>query len=255
MPEPITTKTEQPQHIAIIMDGNGRWAKRRHLPRHAGHRAGLKAARRIIEACGNQGIRALTLFAFSSENWQRPANEVTRLMELFLNALNDETAQLNEKNVRLRFIGERSHFSPDLQQQMQQAEKLTNDNNGLQLQIAAGYGGRSDIVAAARACAQQVLDGAIAPDEINEAAFSRQLSLSELADPDLFIRTGGERRISNFLIWNMAYTELYFCDELWPDFDDSALSDAITWFGARQRRFGRTSEQLQSTPKQEADHA
>ncbi|HET9679418.1 MAG TPA: polyprenyl diphosphate synthase [Gammaproteobacteria bacterium] len=242
-----------PQHIAIIMDGNGRWAKQRHLPRHAGHRAGLKTARRIIEACGNRRIPALTLFAFSSENWQRPANEVKRLMELFVNALNDETPQLHDNKVRLRFIGERGNFSPALQQQMQEAENLTAGNHGLQLQIAAGYGSRADIVAAARDCARQVVDGVLAPDAINETLFAERLALNGLAEPDLFIRTGGERRISNFLLWDMAYTELYFCDALWPDFDDDALNEAVSWFGARQRRFGRTP--AQAALAQEGNHA
>lgn len=253
MSAPVT-EIQSPKHIAVIMDGNGRWARKRRLPRHAGHRAGLKTARRIIESCGNRRISALTLFAFSSENWQRPANEVKRLMELFLNAVSDETPQLHEKQVKLRFIGERQHFSPELQQQMQQAENLTNDNAGLRLQIAAGFGGRADIVAATRACIQQAMAGTVVPDDITEERFAGQLALHDLPDPDLFIRSGGERRISNFLLWNMAYTELYFCDDLWPDFDENALDNALSWFAARQRRYGRTPGQI-VVKKQGSGHA
>lgn len=223
-----------PRHIAIIMDGNGRWARRRLLPRPAGHRAGLTAARGVIEACIKHGVAALTLFAFSSENWQRPQTEVGSLMGLFMNALDSEVAELNANKVRIRFIGARETFSAALQQGMHAAEQLTVANRGLALNIAAGYGGRWDILQAARKLSA-------APG--GESEFGQLLALGDQPDPDLFIRTGGEQRISNFLLWNLAYTELYFTDTLWPDFDVAALEEALRWYAQRQRRFGRTPEQ------------
>ena len=223
-----------PRHIAIIMDGNGRWAKRRLLPRPAGHRAGLTAARRVIEACAKYGVGALTLFAFSSENWQRPPPEVGNLMGLFMNALDSEVAELHTNKVRIHFIGARETFSAALQQGMQEAEQLTAANQGLVLNIAAGYGGRWDILRAARK---------FSATSGNESEFGQLLALGNQPDPDLFIRTGGEQRISNFLLWNLAYTELYFTDTLWPDFDAATLEEALAWYAQRQRRFGRTPEQ------------
>lgn len=240
------TDARLPRHVAVIMDGNGRWARRRGLPRHAGHRAGLKAARAVIRRCGERGVEALTLFAFSSENWDRPGEEVARLMELFLRALNEEVPALHENGVRLRFIGERSSFGAELQAGMREAEALTAANAGLKLQIAAGYGGRRDILAAARRVAERVAAGSLAPEALDERELAAGLALAGLPEPDLFIRTGGERRISNFLLWDLAYTELYFCDTLWPDFDPAALDAALDWYAGRERRFGRTSEQLES---------
>ncbi len=238
-----------PQHIAVIMDGNGRWARRRHLPRQAGHRAGQKAVRAVIEQCARRGVSALTLFAFSSENWQRPDTEVHSLMNLFLQALNDEVPELHKQQVRLRFIGALEQFSDKLQAGMRQAEQLTQTNSGLQLQIAIGYGGRWDITQAARQLAQRAAAGELDPATITEADLAQARMLTGIAEPDLFIRTGGEQRISNFLLWDLAYTELYFCDTLWPDFDANALDAALTWFAGRERRFGLTTEQRQ------ADHA
>ncbi|MGH8281911.1 MAG: isoprenyl transferase [Gammaproteobacteria bacterium] len=237
-----------PKHIAIIMDGNGRWAKRRLLPRQAGHRAGVTAARRVIEACAQRSIGVLTLFAFSSENWQRPRTEVGSLMGLFMNALESEVAELHKNNVRIRFIGARDTFSTLLQEGMQGAEQLTQANTGLALNIAAGYGGRWDILRAVRRLAADTASGRLHSEELDETRLAQSLALAGLPDPDLFIRTGGEQRISNFLLWNLAYTELYFTDSLWPDFDAKALNEALRWYGARQRRFGRTPEQMQDSP-------
>lgn len=227
------------------MDGNGRWAEARGKPRHAGHRAGVETVRRVIETCGQEGVRVLTLFAFSSENWQRPETEVKMLMELFFTALNREIRRLQKRNVRLRIIGDISAFSEKLQQLIREGERLTAENDGLVLQIAANYGGRWDITQAARNLARQVKAGLLQPEEIDEAVFARQLSFADQPDPDLFIRTGGEKRISNFMLWQCAYTELYFTDVLWPDFDDQALRDAFEDFARRQRRFGRVSAQVE----------
>jgi len=235
-----------PRHIAIIMDGNGRWAKKRFLPRQAGHHAGLKAARRVIEACAQHSIAVLTLFAFSSENWQRPRTEVGNLIELFVGAIDSEVADLHKNNVSIHFIGDCSAFTQGLQDGMCQAERLTQLNTGLILNIAVSYGGRWDMLQAVKKMCMETITGKIQPEEIDEGRLSGALALSGLPDPDLFIRTGGEQRISNFLLWNLAYTELYFLDELWPDFDDATLQVALDWYAARQRRFGRTSEQLGS---------
>ncbi len=234
-----------PRHIAIIMDGNGRWARRRALPRHAGHRAGVTAVRKIIEACAKRGVEVLTLFAFSSENWRRPHNEVGLLMELFMKALQSEIESLHANKVRLRFVGDLTGFAAELVAQMRDAEALTGANTGLILVVAVGYGGRWDIVQAARGLAEDVRDGKLAASSIDEAAFAGRLSVGDLPEPDLFIRTAGEHRISNFLLWSLAYTELHFTDTLWPDFDAEALDIAIADFSGRQRRFGRTPEQME----------
>lgn len=233
-----------PQHIAIIMDGNGRWAKKRFLPRQAGHRAGIKAAKRIIEASAKYGVSVLTLFAFSSENWQRPKTEVGNLIDLFIGALENEVTELHKNDVRIHFIGNTPAFSQTLQRSMQQAERLTQANRGLKLNIAVSYGGRWDLLQAIRELAAQTVDRNIQPDEIDENRVSKALALSGFPDPDLFIRTGGEQRISNFLLWNLAYTELYFTDKLWPDYEAADLQSAIDWYATRQRRFGLTSEQI-----------
>jgi undecaprenyl diphosphate synthase len=233
-----------PRHLAVIMDGNGRWAKARGRPRTLGHRAGARAVNLCIDTCISRGVEALTLFAFSSENWQRPADEVSALMGLFLRALDREVEELHRRRVRLRFIGEHSAFTADLQRRMQQAEQLTAGNRGLQLSIAASYGGRWDIARAARRLAARVAAGELALEAIDENALDAAMSLSELPPPDLFIRTGGDQRISNFLLWQIAYTELYFTETLWPDLSAAELEAAFAAFATRERRFGRTSEQL-----------
>ena len=234
-----------PSHIAIIMDGNGRWANNRGLPRAAGHRAGVKTLRSIVERCVARNIHVLTVYAFSSENWGRPGQEVSFLLDLFMTALNEEVDALHENDVRLKFIGERSAFPDKLQETIATAEKLTEGNKGLNLNIAANYGGRWDIIEVARKLALQVANQDLKADDINENLFSQKLSLADLPEPDLFIRTGGEQRVSNYLLWQIAYTELYFTDLLWPEFSQKALDDAINWFEGRQRRFGKTSEQIQ----------
>jgi undecaprenyl diphosphate synthase len=233
-----------PRHVAVIMDGNGRWASQRGLPRSAGHQSGVEPLRMCIRECVRQGIEALTVFAFSSENWRRPTEEVQRLMGLLLEALTHEVDELLANGVRLGFIGEREQLDAPLQAQMRVSEQRTAANARLRLQVAVSYGGRSDIVRAARALAQRCQQGAIQPAAIDEADFAAALSLADLPEPDLFIRTGGEQRISNFLLWNLAYTELYFTDTLWPDFDVAAFELALADFAARQRRYGMTSAQL-----------
>ncbi len=232
-----------PRHVAIIMDGNGRWARKRLLPRVAGHRAGVTPVRVCIEQCVRQDIAALTLFAFSSENWARPPEEVGSLMGLFLDALDREIDELQSNGVRLRFIGERHNLSQVLQQRISSAESRTAGNSRLALQIAVSYGGRWDLVEAARELAQRCAAGTLLPQDIDESLLSSTLSVADLPDPDLFIRTGGEQRISNFLLWNLAYTELYFTDQLWPDFDAASFQIALDWFASRNRRFGLTGEQ------------
>ncbi|MDJ0657843.1 MAG: polyprenyl diphosphate synthase [Xanthomonadales bacterium] len=233
-----------PNHIAIVMDGNGRWAEQRHRPRTFGHQAGVRAARDIVKVCAQRHIRALTLFAFSSENWNRPVGEVKRLMDLFLRSIEREVDDLHRNGVRLRFIGDRTAFSPDLREGMARSELLTAANDGLQLAIAVNYGGRWDIAQAARQMASEVKAGHLDLDEISETNLARRFCLADFPEPDLLIRTGGERRISNFLLWQLAYTELYFCDTLWPDFDADALDQALSDFASRQRRFGRTGKQV-----------
>lgn len=232
-----------PQHVAVIMDGNGRWAKGRSLPRSAGHRAGVRRARAIVETCGRRGVTTLTLFAFSSENWRRPESEVGMLMKLFVEALQREVKTLDENGVRLRFIGDRESLGAALQAQVAAAEERTAHNEGLDLVIAVAYGGRWDLVQAARQLAVEVADGSLAPGSIDERAISERLALSGLPDVDLLIRTGGERRISNFLLWQLAYSELFFSTRLWPDFADQDLDEALAFYAARQRRFGLTPEQ------------
>jgi undecaprenyl diphosphate synthase len=234
-----------PRHIAIIMDGNGRWAKKRFMPRFAGHKAGVESVRRVVKECARLNIEALTLFAFSSENWRRPEKEVGLLMDLLHMALQREVGKLNENNIRLRFIGDRSAFSDKLQQQMRHGEELTRDNTGLNLVIAINYGGRWDIAQAARKVAARVEAGELKAQEINTDVIHQHMSLNGLPEPDLFIRTGGEKRVSNFLLWDLAYSELYFTDKLWPEFNIDVLEDALASFSSRERRFGRTSEQVE----------
>lgn len=227
-----------PRHIAIIMDGNGRWAKRRLLPRVAGHRRGLSAVREIVRACKDFGVEYLTLFAFSTENWLRPQEEVSFLMNLFISALEHEVSKLHKNNICLRILGSRERFSESLYARIQLAEEKTANNSGLTLSIAADYGGRWDILNAVNSL---IAEGAT---HIEEMALKQRLSLSWAIDPDLFIRTGGEQRISNFMLWQLAYSELYFTETLWPDFNRVALEAAIVAYQCRERRFGRTSEQL-----------
>ena len=234
-----------PRHIAIIMDGNGRWAKKKLLPRYAGHKAGVETVRRILNLCVQQGVEVLTLFAFSSENWRRPKKEVSLLMDLFMTALQREVNKLHENNVCLRIIGAREAFSDKLQELIEDAEKLTDHNDGLTLIIAANYGGHWDILEAAKNLAKKVEQGLLKSQEIDESLFTDQLCLANLPKPDLFIRTGGEKRVSNFLLWQLAYTEMYFTDTLWPDFDKTTFMDALNSFATRQRRFGRTGEQVE----------
>jgi undecaprenyl diphosphate synthase len=232
-----------PRHVAVIMDGNGRWAQRRALPRHLGHRAGAKAVRATVEGCARRGVEALTIFAFSSENWQRPQEEVTRLMELFVESIDKEVDELHRNGIRIRFIGELTRLRAGLGTKIAAAEARTAANRRMTLFIAVSYGGRWDIVEAARRLATRAVTGEIAPEAIDEALFAEQLQLAGAPEPDLFIRTGGEQRISNFLLWNLAYSELYFCDTLWPDFDDAALEAALRFYASRQRRFGLTDAQ------------
>lgn len=233
-----------PRHLAIIMDGNGRWAQRRRRPRVIGHRAGARAVNRTIDFCLERGIAALTLFAFSSENWGRPQEEVDALMKLFLHALDREVEELQRRGVRVRFIGDRSRFAPSLCERMAQAEARTRDNQALHLSIAASYGGRQDIALAARALAEDVAAGRLRPEQIDEDALSARMALADLPPPDLFIRTGGDLRISNFLLWQLAYTELWFTETLWPEFGPEVLQQALDDYARRERRFGLTSAQV-----------
>jgi undecaprenyl diphosphate synthase len=228
------------------MDGNGRWARNRSLPRHAGHRSGVKSVREIVENSAQLGVEYLTLFAFSSENWRRPEEEVGMLMSLFLEALRREVADLHKNNVKLRFIGERERLDSKLNEKISNAEVLTAGNTGLNLQVAVAYGGRWDIVEAARSVVGKVVSGELAADSIDEAAFAAELQLGSAPDPDLLIRTGGEHRISNFLLWNLAYAELWFTDVLWPDFGRAEFEAALAYYSQRQRRYGHTGEQLEA---------
>lgn len=229
-----------PQHIAIVMDGNGRWAKKRFLPRVAGHVKGVEAIRRTIEGCIVRHIPYLTLFAFSSENWKRPSEEVSFLMNLFLSSLEKETGKLHDNDIRLKVVGDLSRFDLPLQKAIADAEKKTSRNSGLTLTVCANYGGRWDILQAAK----KMAGNGLKTEEMTEERLASCLSLAYAPDPDLFIRTGGETRISNFLLWQLAYSELYFTETFWPDFDDAALENAIASFQSRERRFGKTSEQL-----------
>ncbi|MEI7036378.1 polyprenyl diphosphate synthase [Fulvimonas yonginensis] len=238
------TTSPVPRHIAIVMDGNGRWAKARLRPRSFGHSAGRKAVREVVEGCLRQGVEALTLFAFSSENWRRPDEEVGALMELFLRALDKEVDELHEQGVRLRFIGDLAAFNAELRKRMETAMARTAGNRKLALNVAVNYGGRWDIAQAAREAAAAVARGELAPDAIDEARLGGWMSLADQPPVDLFIRTGGEVRVSNFLLWQIAYAELYFTDTLWPDFDQACLARAIEDFARRERRFGLTGEQV-----------
>ncbi len=233
-----------PRHVAIVMDGNGRWAERRGKPRSFGHRAGQKAVRAAVEFCLREGIEALTLFAFSSENWRRPATEISALMDLFLRALDREVKSLDKNNVRLRFIGDVDAFQPGLRDRMRRAEDATLTNDALSLNIAVSYGGRQDILHACRALIDDVQAGRVPLDTLDEAALHGHTALADQPPLDLFIRTGGEHRISNFLLWQLAYAELYFTDALWPDVDAGVLRAACTDFARRERRYGLTSQQV-----------
>ncbi|QNP40258.1 polyprenyl diphosphate synthase [Lysobacter solisilvae (ex Woo and Kim 2022)] len=240
-----------PRHLAVIMDGNGRWAQRRRRPRMIGHRAGARAVDVCIDFCLETGIEALTLFAFSSENWGRPEDEVGALMKLFLGALEREVDELHRRGVRIRFIGERERFAEAIRARMNAAEAQTAGNTRLQLSIAASYGGRWDIAQAARALARDVAAGRLAPEAIDEAMLGARMALADLPPPDLFIRTGGDTRVSNFLLWQLAYTELWFTETLWPDLDAATLRRALDAYAGRERRFGLTGDQVAGTQPQE----
>jgi undecaprenyl diphosphate synthase len=241
-----------PRHVAVIMDGNGRWAKARGLPRIAGHRKGLEAVRELTRVCGELGISHLTLFAFSSENWRRPETEVRLLLELFLTALDKEVAKLHANNVRFRVIGDCARFGAKICQRIERAEALTRDNQPLTLTVAANYGGRWDIAQACRELARRVQAGTLDPETITDETLAPLLSLADCPEPDLFIRTGGEQRVSNFLLWQLAYTELYFTPTLWPDFDRAQFEAALSSYAGRQRRFGQTGEQLEDAVRRGA---
>ena len=240
-----TNVNSLPRHIAIIMDGNGRWARSRMLPRPVGHREGVKSVRRVVEACIDKGIRALTLFAFSSENWRRPTEEVSLIMGLFVHTLQKEVNSLDRNGVRLRFIGDRDAFSEDLQTLIEKSEMQTRNNTKLDLVIAANYGGQWDITRAFQHLAGKIESGELHAKDITGDVIADEMSMSDLPLPDLFIRTGGEQRISNFLLWQLAYTELYFTEVLWPAFAERQLDEALLWYANRQRRFGRTGEQVE----------
>jgi undecaprenyl diphosphate synthase len=229
-----------PRHVAIIMDGNGRWARKRMLPRVAGHRRGLEAVRATVENCADRGIEYLTVFAFSSENWRRPAEEVALLMQLFQTALTSEVERMHKNGIRLKVVGDTERFGAKIQRLIEQGERLTADNRRLTLTIAANYGGRWDILQAVNKVKERPID---------EATLASYLAMSYAPEPDLFIRTGGEQRVSNFLLWQLAYTELYFTETLWPDFDAAALDQAIASYASRERRFGRTSEQVSESSR------
>ncbi len=240
----LQTDNNNPRHIAIIMDGNGRWAQKRFMPRAVGHQAGVKTVRKIVEYCVKQKIEVLTLFAFSSENWRRPNEEVSLLMALFMATLQREINKLHRNNIRLRFIGDRSAFPEKLQLKMAEGEAQTKDNTDLTLVVAANYGGRWDMTQAFHKVAEKLANGTLSRPEVDEALINQHLSTFDLPEPDLFIRTGGEQRVSNFMLWQLAYAEMYFTETLWPDFDQKSLADAIQSFKGRQRRFGHTSEQV-----------
>ncbi|MCF6458221.1 polyprenyl diphosphate synthase [Pseudoalteromonas sp. MMG024] len=238
------TQQSLPRHVAIIMDGNGRWAQAKGKPRVFGHKKGVESVRGAVKFCRQLNIESLTLFAFSSENWRRPEQEVSTLMELFMFVLTNEVKKLDKNNVKLKVIGDISRFSEKLQKSVAKAEKMTMNNTGLTLNIAANYGGQWDIANAAKQLAKQVENGEIAADDIDETKLSQYISMQEQAPLDLLIRTGGDLRISNFLLWQAAYAELYFTDTLWPDFNEQAFADAIACYVSRERRFGCTGEQI-----------
>lgn len=244
-----------PKHVAIIMDGNGRWAERRGSPRFTGHKAGVEAVRNVVEICGELGIHVLTLFAFSSENWRRPKKEVGLLLDLFITALEREVNKLHNNRVQLRVIGDLSAFPVKLQQRIHEAMQLTATNQGLILNIAANYGGKWDVTQAVRKLAIRVAAGELQPELITQDAIAAELSMHDLPEPDLFIRTGGEQRISNFLIWQLAYTELYFTERLWPDFDRVEFIRALQSFASRQRRFGKTGAQITAQDEEQRNRA
>ncbi len=250
--EDIPPLSHRPQHIAIIMDGNGRWAQARGLPRTAGHKAGVTSLRHTVQACVELQIPILTVFAFSSENWSRPLPEVKFLLSLISKVLQREVERMYEENIRLRVIGDKSRFSKHLQSLIERAEKLTENNTGLQLNIAANYGGHWDITQAAKRLAQHVVDNDMAIEDITEEVFEKNLCLSDQTAPDLLIRTSGEQRISNFLLWQFAYTEMVFSAVYWPDFDKNELIMAVREFASRQRRFGLTASQIYSQKVQGA---
>lgn len=237
----IPTQTQLPKHIAIIMDGNGRWARKRFLPRVAGHKRGVEIVRDLVKKCVELDIKFLTLFAFSSENWRRPEEEVSFLMGLFMDALQREVVKLHENNIRLVLIGDRTRFAPELVKQIEASETLTSSNSGLTLTIAANYGGRWDLL---QAINKMVSAKSFTKKTYEEEDLTSYLSMHYAPEPDLFIRTGGEKRVSNFLLWQLAYTEFYFTDTLWPDFDEHAFDEAMISYQHRERRFGRTSEQI-----------
>jgi len=234
----------RPRHVAIIMDGNNRWAKARRLKGVAGHKAGVDAVRAVVETCAREGVEVLTLFAFSSENWRRPKDEVSALMKLFLFALEREVRKLHRNNIRLRIIGDRSAFSTTLQEHMARAEALTENNSRMTLVIAANYGGHWDIAEATRQVAERVRRGELEPSEITDDHIQQHLSIGDLPMPDLLIRTAGEQRISNFMLWHLAYTELYFSPVFWPDFKEDEMHKALNAYASRQRRFGQTDDQI-----------
>lgn len=239
-------KASIPQHVCIVMDGNGRWAQKRKMPRAYGHQKGVENTRKAIEFFANEGVRHLTLFAFSRENWNRPQEEVGILMELFLQSLEKYSAELHQNNIRIRFIGDRDAFSNALKKQINQSERLTASNQLMTLNVAANYGGQWDILNAVKSIAEKLLGKELSLEQISRSELESGLSLSDSPDPDLFIRTGGEQRISNFLLWQLAYSELYFTDVLWPDFSRAEMKQALDTYAQRQRRYGKTSEQLNS---------
>jgi undecaprenyl diphosphate synthase len=241
----------RPRHVAIIMDGNNRWAKARRLKGVAGHKAGVGAVKSVVEVCAREGVEVLTLFAFSSENWRRPQDEVSALMKLFVFALEREVRKLHRNNIRLRIIGDRSAFSPTLQELMAKAEQLTSNNTTMTLVIAANYGGHWDIAQATRQVAQQVKAGQLQPSDITGDLIQQRLSIGDLPMPDLMIRTAGEQRISNFMLWHLAYTELYFSPVYWPDFNEDEMRKALQVYAGRQRRFGQTDDQITASPSQQ----
>ena len=236
-----------PNHLAVIMDGNGRWARQRGLPRQAGHRAGIKPVRSLIEYCTKQGVSFLTLFVFSSENWKRPRGEIRGLMSLFMESLNKEVAELAQNDIQLNFIGETGLLNSALQETIRAAEVRTRNNQGMKLTLAVAYGGRADLVNAAKRLAQKVSTGTLTFDQIDEKIFAEELTMGQLPDVDLLIRTGEEHRISNFLLWSLAYSELYFSNVLWPDFKIEELEKAFESYASRQRRFGRTADQIEAS--------
>jgi undecaprenyl diphosphate synthase len=242
----MTSNPNIPNHVAVIMDGNGRWARKRGMPRHMGHRSGVSAVRNIVEVAAQRGVNYLTLFAFSSENWNRPREEVSKLMGLFVESLQREVDELHRNNVRLVFVGARLQLQAKLRDMIAAAEDQTRDNTGLRLQVAVAYGGRWDIVQATRSLARRVAAGELQPDDIDDAALADALALAGIPDPDLLIRTGGEQRISNFLLWNLAYAELWFCNTLWPDFDDQQFDIALEFYAQRERRYGHTGDQVEA---------